>query len=72
MSNFVRDFVTGSDVCAPSDGAGPSNAMGSLVNTLLGSSSKTQEQLREVCARSVVSGRAAGASRAHLDDQASI
>jgi hypothetical protein len=48
MSGFVRDFVTGSDVCAPSDGAGPSNAVGAFVNTLLGSSSKTQEQLREV------------------------
>jgi hypothetical protein len=43
-----RDFVTGNDVCAPSDGAGPSNAVGALVNSLLGSSYKTQEQLREV------------------------
>lgn len=46
----LRDLVTGSDMCTPSgaDGAGPSNAMGSLVNNLLGGASKTQEQLREV------------------------
>lgn len=45
--SFLRDLATGSDNCTP-DGAGPSNAVGALVNTLLGSSSKTQEQLREV------------------------
>lgn len=44
----LRDLVTGNDMCTASDGAGPSNAVGSLVNTLLGSASKTQEQLREV------------------------
>ena len=45
----LRDLVAGSDMCTPSgDGAGPSNAMGSLVNTLLGAAGKTQEQLREV------------------------
>lgn len=46
----LRDLVAGSDMCTPSggDGAGPSNAMGSLVNTLLGQAGKTQEQLREV------------------------
>lgn len=46
----LRGFVTGGDACTPSDGsgAGPSNAMASLANTLLGGSSKTQEQLREV------------------------
>lgn len=44
----LRDLVTGSDMCSGSDGAGPSNAVGTLVNTLLGSASKTQEQLREV------------------------
>jgi hypothetical protein len=46
----LRDLVTGSDMCTPSgDGAGPSNAMGALVNSLLGGAGKTQEQLREVC-----------------------
>lgn len=44
----MRDFVTGSDMCTPSDGAGPSNAVGTLVNSLLGGASKTQEQLRDV------------------------
>jgi hypothetical protein len=34
--------------------------MGALVNTLLGSSSKTQEQLREVCGRAAARGRSAG------------
>lgn len=49
----LRDIVAGSDMCTPSgnDGAGPSNAVGSLVNTLLGTG-KTQEQLREVCSKS--------------------
>lgn len=44
----LRDLVAGSDMCTPSDGAGPSNAVGALVNTLLGGTSKAQEQLREV------------------------
>ncbi|PNW73046.1 hypothetical protein CHLRE_14g616750v5 [Chlamydomonas reinhardtii] len=44
----LRDLVAGSDMCTPSDGAGPSNAMGNLVNTLLGGAGKTQEQLREL------------------------
>ncbi|MEW5308013.1 MAG: hypothetical protein WDW38_000004 [Sanguina aurantia] len=45
----LRDLVTGSDMCTPSgDGAGPSNAVSSLVNSLLGGASKTQEQLREL------------------------
>ncbi|GFR42462.1 hypothetical protein Agub_g3370, partial [Astrephomene gubernaculifera] len=44
----LRDLVAGSDMCTPSDGAGPSNALGSLVNTLLGGAGKTQEQLREL------------------------
>ena len=45
--SFLRDLATGSDNCT-ADGAGPSNAVGALVNTLLGASSKTREQLREV------------------------
>ena len=44
----LRDLVTGSDVCTPDDGAGPSNAFAGLANNLLGSSSKDQERLREV------------------------
>jgi hypothetical protein len=47
----LRDFVTGSDMCTASDGAGPSNAVSALVNQLLGGSSKTQEQLRDVSVR---------------------
>lgn len=44
----LRDLVTGSDMCTPSgEGAGPSNAMGALVNNLLGGASKTHQQLRE-------------------------
>eukprot|EP00983_Pelagomonas_calceolata_P109551 1159567-Pelagomonas_calceolata.AAC.1 len=43
----LRDIVTGSDACTGDDGAGPSNAVGGLVNNLLGGASKTQEQLRE-------------------------
>jgi hypothetical protein len=34
-------------MCTPSDGAGPSNALGGFVNALLGGAGKTQEQLRE-------------------------
>jgi hypothetical protein len=37
-------------MCTGSDGAGPSNAVGALVNQLLGGASKTQEQLRDVSA----------------------
>ena len=51
----LRDLVTGSDMCTPSDGgAGPSNAAASLVNTLLGRSKQDQERLREVCIYSTV------------------
>ena len=47
----LRELVTGSDACTPSDGsAGPSNALSSFTNAFVGSGSKTQEQLREVCA----------------------
>jgi peroxin-5 len=46
----LRDLVSGSDMCTASgaDGAGPSNAVGALVNQLIGGASKTQEQLRDV------------------------
>lgn len=44
----LRTLVTGSDMCTGSDGAGPSNAVGALVNQLLGGAGKTQEQLRDV------------------------
>lgn len=44
----LRTLVTGNDMCTGSDGAGPSNAVGALVNQLLGGASKTQEQLRDV------------------------
>ncbi|GAB4823917.1 hypothetical protein N2152v2_010963 [Parachlorella kessleri] len=47
MSGF-RDFVTGSDACTPSDGAGPSNAAASLADALLGRRAKTQAQLHEL------------------------
>ena len=40
--------MTGSDMCSTSDGAGPSNAVNTLVNQLLGGASKTQEQIRDV------------------------
>ena len=43
----LRTLVTGRDMCSGSDGAGPSNAVGALVNQLLGAG-KTQEQLRDV------------------------
>src|SRR5690242_9372697 len=42
-----RDFVVGSDACAP-DGAGPSNAASSLADALLGGRAKQQAQLHEV------------------------
>ena len=44
----LRDFVTGSDMCTPDEGAGPSNAAATLANSLLGKSAKDQERLREV------------------------
>ena len=44
----LRELATASDVCTPAeDGAGPSNALSSFANTLLGRSSKAQETLRE-------------------------
>jgi hypothetical protein len=55
----LRDLVTGSDACAPSGAAG-TNAVGALVNNLLGGASKVQEQLREVswASRSLLSHHA--------------
>jgi hypothetical protein len=45
----LRELVTASDICTPSDGgAGPSNALGSLADTLLGRSAKQKERLSEV------------------------
>ena len=44
----LRELVTGSDVCTPGDGGGPSNAAGALADTLLGRGAKTQQRLREV------------------------
>ncbi|CAL5229175.1 g12450 [Coccomyxa viridis] len=45
----LRELATASDVCTPADdGAGPSNALSSFTNTLLGRSSKAQERLREL------------------------
>ena len=41
-------MVTGSDACTTNEGAGPSNAFAGLANTLLGTSSKDQERLKEV------------------------
>lgn len=46
----LRDFVTGSDMCTPDEGAGPSNAAATFANSLLGRSAKDQERLREVSA----------------------
>lgn len=48
----LRDLVIGNDACTASDGAGPSNALSSLVDNLLGSG-KAQEQLQEV--RAIIS-----------------
>lgn len=45
----VRQLVTGSDVCAPSDGpGGAANAASALADQLLGRTGKAQERLREV------------------------
>jgi len=46
----ARDLVAGSDMRTPSDGAGSCNVVGTLVNSLLGGASKTQEQLCDVSA----------------------
>eukprot|EP00208_Stichococcus_sp_RCC1054_P003425 CAMPEP_0206145464 /NCGR_PEP_ID=MMETSP1473-20131121/27430_1 /ASSEMBLY_ACC=CAM_ASM_001109 /TAXON_ID=1461547 /ORGANISM="Stichococcus sp, Strain RCC1054" /LENGTH=138 /DNA_ID=CAMNT_0053541691 /DNA_START=295 /DNA_END=707 /DNA_ORIENTATION=- len=46
----LRQLVTGSDVCAPSDGSGGSaaNAASALADQLLGRTNKAQERLREL------------------------
>lgn len=43
----LRSFVTGTDACAPDDGAGPSNAAAAFADAFLGRS-KQQQQLQEV------------------------
>lgn len=43
----LRDAVTGSDACT-ANGAGPSNPLAGIADTLLGTSSKTRTQLHEV------------------------
>lgn len=43
----LRDLVSGGDVCTPSDVGGPSNAVGTLTNALLGKS-KVQDSVLEV------------------------
>eukprot|EP00878_Enallax_costatus_P032397 GHUV01035602.1.p1 GENE.GHUV01035602.1~~GHUV01035602.1.p1 ORF type:complete len:160 (+),score=1.77 GHUV01035602.1:505-984(+) len=60
----LRTLVTGSDMCTGSDGAGPSNAVGALVNQLLGGASKTQEQLRDVSSYHAHSDARAASSHA--------
>ncbi len=46
----LRQMVTGSDVCPPSDGTGgnAANAASALADQLLGRTNKAQERLREV------------------------
>lgn len=44
----LRGAVTGADSCT-ANGAGPSNAVAGLADTLLGTASKTRSQLHEVC-----------------------
>lgn len=48
MASSLRDLISGSDVCTPSDGAGPSNAASSFVNVLLGGRTKQKQQLNEL------------------------
>nr|GMC72326.1 peroxisome biogenesis protein 5 [Ipomoea batatas]GME02833.1 peroxisome biogenesis protein 5 [Ipomoea batatas] len=43
----MRDLVTGGAACAV-PGSSSSNPFGALANTLIGSSSKTQERLKEI------------------------
>ncbi|GMH42267.1 hypothetical protein BSKO_10186 [Bryopsis sp. KO-2023] len=59
----LRDLVAGSDVCTPGDGGGPSNAVGSLANTLLGTS-KVKDGLQEL--PGIQQG---GPSSSHIDPQ---
>nr|DAD29004.1 TPA_asm: hypothetical protein HUJ06_030472 [Nelumbo nucifera] len=44
----MRDLVSGGAACAVPGSASTSNPLGALANTLLGSSSKTQERLKEL------------------------
>lgn len=43
----LRDLVSGGDVCTPIDAGGPSNAVGTLTNALLGKG-KVQDSVLEV------------------------
>lgn len=60
----LRDLVTGSDSCVVSDGAGPSNAVASLADALLGRRAKQHAQLQEASAAST--GTAAPLQRGPL------
>ncbi|KAL6567660.1 Peroxisomal membrane signal receptor PTS1 [Orobanche gracilis] len=44
----MRDLVSGGAACAVPGSTSPSNPLGALANALIGSSSKTQERLREI------------------------
>ncbi|CAI9760343.1 unnamed protein product [Fraxinus pennsylvanica] len=44
----MRELVTGGAACAVPGSSGSSNPLGALTNALIGSSSKTQERLREI------------------------
>jgi hypothetical protein len=45
--SVLRDTVTGTDGCT-ANGAGPSNPLSGIADTLLGTSSKTRSRLHEV------------------------
>lgn len=51
----MRDLVTGAASCADPASSSASNPLGALANALIGSSSKTQVQLRSLCCRFVLS-----------------
>lgn len=50
----MRELVTGGAACAVPGSSSSSNPLGSLANALLGSSSKTQERLREIPASTAI------------------
>ncbi|PIA58280.1 hypothetical protein AQUCO_00500307v1 [Aquilegia coerulea] len=53
----MRDIVTGGASCAVPGSSSSSNPIGALANTLLGSSSKTQERLKELPGASSVTAQ---------------